>query len=186
MSRTLLALLVFSVSAPLASAQTPVFEVRDASGATLHFAVNDDGTVTCTNCISGAEIADGTVEPADIDGGLFNGLTRDLVYQRSSAGTVSTGGESTRVVRCDGSEDLPVAGGCVVVGLGDVSLKTSLPLDWEDPSAAAGYGCTYFSGASTSVSYEARIWCLDVTPVAATRIATDGGLDLGPSRTDDL
>ncbi len=163
--------------APLAVAQSPVFEVRDASGATLHFAVNDDGTVTCTDCIS----------PDDIRGGLFNGMTRDRLYLRSVARSISSSGAIlTAVARCDSVDQVPVTGSCFMQGSQEGMPLSWSPLDWEEPTFPAGYSCTYQSRTESTVTFQARIWCLDVTPEAATRTAGDGPLDLGASRTGDL
>ena len=60
----------------------PVFEVKDQSGATLLFSVNDDGTVTCTNCVAASALADDAVTgekiaPEAIQAGSNVTITRD-------------------------------------------------------------------------------------------------------------
>jgi hypothetical protein len=170
-----LAPLALLLVAPFASAQTPVFEVRDASGATLHFAVNDDGTVTCTDCIS----------PDEVRGGLFNGMTRDRLYLRSEPRSItSSGAILAAVTSCDSVDHVPVTGSCFMQGSQEVMPLSWGPLDWEDPTLAASYTCKYRSLTASTVTFQARIWCLDVTPEATTR--TDDSLDLGASRTGDL
>lgn len=182
-----LAPLALLLVAPLAVAQAPVFEVRDASGATLHFAVNDDGTVTCTDCISGAEIADGSVEPADVNGGLFNGVTRSQLYEKTGELTFSGAGfVGTASAACDAADDIPVGGGCFAFNIAEVDLLRFGPYQWEDTAYSANYSCAYKNRSEGSVTIRAQITCLDVTPEAATRAAGDGPLDLGASRTGDL
>jgi len=182
-----LAPLALLLIAPLAVAQSPVFEVRDASGATLHFAVNDDGTVTCTDCISGAEIADGTVAPADIQGSLFNGLTRSQLYERTGETTISgVGFIATSSVACDVAEDIPVTGSCFTFNVSEADLQRFGPTSWDNPSAPAIYSCAYKNRREGNLTIRATITCLDVTPEAATRTAGDDSLDLGAPRTGDL
>ena len=181
MPRALLALLVLAVSAPLA-AQTPVFEIRDASGAALLFAINDDGTATCTNCVVTDALADGAVTgekiaPDAIQAGSGVTVTRDssanLVIGASGgggfalpyAGTAAAGSPTFRVENTGSG-----AGGHFVSG-GQVALVAS---------AASGTGLT-LSGAVDG-AYVAS------AGEAGLRIGTAGerGVEIETAGTDGL
>lgn len=65
-ARFLLVVFLLAVLAPAAQAQVPVFKIEDESGNELFFSVNDDGTVTCTNCIATDALTDKAVTGAKI------------------------------------------------------------------------------------------------------------------------
>ena len=115
--------------------------------------------------VDATKIAPDAVQPEHVAGGVMNGLTRLDIYERSAIGSISTlNGETTATARCDDASDIPVSGECYAGLLDDVTLKRFGPQDWEVASTAAGYSCTYRSNTASTVSHQARIHCLDVTP----------------------
>ncbi|MEM1056450.1 MAG: hypothetical protein AAGI52_13085 [Bacteroidota bacterium] len=163
-------LALFFVAAP-ALAQSPVFEVRDATGATLLFAVNADSTITCTNCVTTEALADTSVTPAKVAGGLFNSLSKSQVYTRSATPSlVGSRTTSFTVASCDVPEDIPLTGGCRVTSLGAsrIFLRGAYQRNWDSLTEPAEYRCEYaLTESSLQAAARAEITCLDVSAVAA-------------------
>jgi hypothetical protein len=110
-------------------------------------------------------IVDGTITSADTDRSFWNSVTRSNLYIRNDIKSLSSAGSATTATAlCDVSEDIPIAGECFASAIADVTLKAFGPDNWDLPANQAGYQCYYRSNVDSTVSFEARIHCLDVTP----------------------
>jgi hypothetical protein len=134
-------------------------QAQDIANDSIHSNHIVDGTITS------ADIASGGVEPENVAGGIMNSLTRSNIYVRSKAESVALiNAVVSASARCDAAEDFPVSGECYVPSVAEVTLREFAPSDWADPTLPAGYTCTYKTHTSSTVTFEARIHCLNVTP----------------------
>jgi hypothetical protein len=113
--------------------------------------------------IDSTKIVAGAVQPEHIDGGVMNSITRGNIYMVATINSVSSASGSA-IVTCNDVNDVPIAGECFADTTTAVTLKRFSPINWDDPGQSAGYLCTYRNDSAGSVTFEARIHCLDVTP----------------------
>lgn len=149
-------------AAPLASRAETV--VEEAVGSQEL----EDGGVQAqdiaNNSIHSNHIVDGTVNGTDTDRSFWNSVTRGNLSMLADGLSLNAGTLGTATARCESPDDMPVTGECFADNFSNVTLRRLGPADWEVPTTAGGWSCTYANIGASTVTIEARIYCLDVTP----------------------
>ncbi len=112
----------------------------------------------------GSMVANGSQDASTLEMSLTAALpAKSKVYMRERSEEARDAGLHKVAAYCDDENDFPLQGVCIVddAWVGSVYNGGGRPLAWGDPSAAAGWECSFWVG-GVGLRYTAGIICLTV------------------------